>query len=257
MLASSTKFQIIHDRIKKIKEDTWSLNLTLSKKELENSSFKEKLNIPVDDMVTGTVIQEMTVTPTQIRLILNHEKKYTRVPYMDYQLDVGGTLLDGNIWELYIPGQPDKTELRFEMVGLDSATLANQPISLIAKYRVDEWSGDDNPIHLTDISIKPQSVKTEIAGYPITWTYYMKDNHLYVESLSSDPMFGGVNQTYYLQGKERYYGKPVIMGFLGDGNNKHMDVYENFDKREMNIYIWNYTTEKPNDEYRIQLKNGK
>ena len=84
----------------------------------------------------------------------------------------------------------------------------------------------------------------------------MKDNHLYVESLSSNQMFGGVNQTYYLQGKERNYGKPVIMGFLGDGNNKHMDVYENFDKREMNIYISNFTTDKPNDEYRIQLKNG-
>ena len=256
LLADSTKFQIIYDRIKEIKEDTWSLNLTLSKKQLENSSFKEKLNIPVEDMVTGTVIQEMTVTPTQIRLIFNHEKKYTRVPYMEYQLDVGGTLLKGYIWELYIPGHPDKTELRFEMAGLDSATIVNQPISLIAKYRVDDWSGDDNPIRLTDISTKPQSVKTEIAGYPITWTYYMKDNHLYVESLSSDPMFGGVNQTYYLQGKERYYGKPVKMGLLGDGNNKQMDVYENFDQNELNIYIWNYTTEKINDEYRIQLKSG-
>ena len=85
----------------------------------------------------------------------------------------------------------------------------------------------------------------------------MKDNNLYVESVSSDPNFGGVNQTYYLDGKERSYGTPAKFGLLGDENNKHMDVYENFDKTELDIYIWNYTTHKRNNELRVPLKSGK
>lgn len=250
--AEGTKFQLAYDRTLGTTEGTWSVNMALSKKQLENGSFKKVLNIPLDDVPGGTKIDEMIVTPTQVRLILTHEKKHTRVPYMDYQLDVGGTLLNGGNW--YVPDQSNKTELRFEMTGLDSASLANQPVTLIAKHRVDEFAGDDNSIRLTDISANPQSLTTRIAGYPITWTYYMKDNNLYVESLSSNPEFGGVNQTYYLDGKDRNYGMPVIIGLLGDDDNKHMDVYENFNKTDLDIYIWRYTTNNRNEELRVPLK---
>ena len=112
------------------------------------------------------------------------------------------------------------------MAGLNAASLANQPVSLIAKHRVDEHAGDKNPIRLTGISAEHQSLTSSIAGYPITWTYYMKDNNLYVESFSSDPTFGGVNQTYYLDGEDRNYGMPAMIGLLGDDSNKHMDVYK-------------------------------
>ena len=143
------------------------------------------------------------------------------------------------------------------MAGLNAASLANQPVSLIAKHRVDEHAGDKNPIRLTGISAEHQSLTSSIAGYPITWTYYMKDNNLYVESFSSDPTFGGVNQTYYLDGEDRNYGMPAMIGLLGDDSNKHMDVYKNFDKTELEVYIWNYTTHKRDDVLRIPLKAGK
>ncbi|PJN51470.1 hypothetical protein PAEVO_45620 [Paenibacillus sp. GM2FR] len=253
--AEGTGFQLAYDRTLETAEGTWSLNTALSKKQMDNGTFKEALNIPVDQVPGGTKIHEMIVTPTQIRLILTHEEKYTRVPYMDYQLDVGGTLLSGGNW--HVPGQSGKTELRFEMTGLHAASLANQPVSLIAKHRVDEYAGDNNPIRLTGISAEHQSLTSSIAGYPITWTYYMKDNNLYVESLSSDPSFGGVNQTYYLDGKDRSYGMPAMLGMLGDDNNKHMDVYENFDKTELDIYVWHYTTHKRDDVLRVPVKTGK
>ena len=143
------------------------------------------------------------------------------------------------------------------MTGLDAASLANRPVSLVAKHRVDEFAGDKNPIRLTDISAEHQTLTSSIAGYPITWTYYMKDHNLYVESLSSDPAFGGVNQTYYLDGEDRNYGMPAIIGLLGDDSNKHMDVYKHFDKTELEVYIWNYTTHKRDDVLRIPLKTGK
>ncbi|MGE7824969.1 DUF4179 domain-containing protein [Paenibacillus sp. NPDC093718] len=251
--AEGTGFQLAYDRTLGTAEGTWSLNMALSKKQMDNGTFKEALNIPVDQVPGGTKIREMIVTPTQVRLILTHEEKHIRVPYMDYQLDVGGKLLSG--W--HVPGQSDKTELRFEMAGLKAASLANQPVSLIAKHRVDEYAGDKNPIRLTGISAEHQSLTSSIAGYPITWTYYLKDNNLYVESLSSDPTFGGVNQTYYLDGEDRNYGMPAMIGLLGDDNNKHMDVYKNFDKTELEVYISNYTTHKRDDVLRVPLKAGK
>ncbi|OIB03678.1 RNA polymerase subunit sigma [Paenibacillus sp. LC231] len=253
--SEGTNFQLAYDRTLETADGTWSLNMALSKKQMDNGTFKESLNIPVDQVPGGTKLHEMIVTPTQVRLILTHEEKYTRVPYMDYQLDVGGTLLSGSIW--HVPGHSKKTELRFEMTGLDAASLANRPVSLIAKHRVDEFAGDQSPIRLTDISAEHQSLTSSIAGYPITWTYYMKDNNLYVESFSSDPTFGGVNQTYYLDGEDRNYGMPAMIGLLGDDSNKHMDVYKNFDKTELEVYIWNYTTHKRDDVLRVPLKAGK
>lgn len=247
-----TKFQISYNRILETKESTWNMQLNLSKTQLENTSFKKVLDIPIDNVPGGTKIHEMSVTPTQVRLILTQEK-YETFPYMDYQLDVGGTLLTGYISSEV--GDPNETELRFEITGLNGASLENQPVAFVAKNHVEGLYGDDNSIQLTNISAKPQSITSNIAGYPITWTYYMKDNNLYVESLSPDPGFAGVNQTYYLDGKEKIYGTPEYMGILE--NNKRMDVYENFDKKELEILIFKYLTNKPNDELRIPLTFGK
>lgn len=254
LLAEDTQFLLLYDRALKTSEGNWNLDLALSKKQMKNGSFKEKLNIPLDQVADGTKINQMTVTPTQVRLVLSHKEKHTRLPYMDYQLDVGGKLLNGGLWF----GKSDnETELRFEMTGLSAESLAHQPVSLIAKHRVDEHDGDMNAIALTNISNERQTITSSIQGYPITWTYYMKDHNLYVESLSADPAFGGVNQTYYIDEKDRSYGKPVTVGLLGDGNNKHIDVYENFNKSELEIYIAKYSTEKKDDEMRIPVKQGK
>lgn len=247
-----TKFQISYNRILETKESTWNMQLNLSKTQLENTSFKKVLDIPIDNVPGGTKIHEMSVTPTQVRLILTQEK-YETFPYMDYQLDIGGTLLTGYISSEV--GDSNETELRFEITGLNGASLENQPVAFVAKNHIEGLYGDDNSIQLTNISAKPQSVTSNIAGYSITWTYYMKDNNLYVESLSPDPGFAGVNQTYYLEGKEKIYGTPEYMGILE--NNKRMDVYENFDKKELEILIFKYLTNKPNDELRIPLTFGK
>ncbi|MEK5162100.1 DUF4179 domain-containing protein [Paenibacillus sp. FSL R5-0527] len=253
--AEGTSFQLKYDRTLGTAAGTWSLRTALSKKQLERSSFKDRLNIPLKEVPGGTKIAEMIVTPTQVRLVLTHEEKYAGVPYTEYQLDVGGKLLEGGLWPF--SNEPAQTELRFEMAGVTPEALANEPITLIAKHRVDEHKGDNQPIRLTGISTKRQTVSSSIAGHPITWTYYMKDGNLYVESRSSDPAFGGVNQTYYLDGGERNYGKSALIRMLGDEGNENIDVYENFNKTEQDIYIYMYTTNQPKDELRVQVKQGK
>ncbi|MCH7323913.1 DUF4179 domain-containing protein [Solibacillus sp. MA9] len=253
--AENTKFQLTYNHTLETTNGIWNLNLNLEKKQLKNASFKEVLNIPLVDDPMERKIREMTVTPTQVRLIIEGRGKYYTFPYTDYQLDIGGTLLTG-----YMPGKrlgPNEMELHFEITGIDAMSLAKQPMTFIAKHRINEAEGDNNPIRLTDISAEPQSLTTHIAGYPISWTYYMKDNNLYVESLSSDTIFGGVVQTYYLDGKERHYGMPAIQGIFGSENNKRMDVYENFDKTELDIFISNYGTHDHDDILRVPLKAGK
>ncbi|GAE05985.1 hypothetical protein [Paenibacillus sp. JCM 10914] len=252
LLAEGTRFQIAYLADVAKAEGTWSVPMVLSKKQLENGSFKEKLDIALEQVPGGTTIEGMVVTPTQVRLNLRHEEKYSRLPYMDYQLDVGGTLIQGGWWLL--SNQPHQSELRFEMAGLDPSALADQPVSLIAKHRVDDHEGDGTPIRLTNISTDKQFISSNVAGHAITWSYYMKEHNLYVESYSADRQFGGVNQTYYLSGDQRNYGKPAFTGMVGDGNNQHTDVYENFEGTELEIFIWRYMTEKPDDELRIQLK---
>ena len=255
LMGKGNHYAIAYDREVARVDGEWGLNVTLSKKQLESGTFKERLNIPLKQLSGGTEISEMIVSPTQIRLILNHEEKYARVPYLDYQLDVGGTLLDGGIW--VENNNPNDTEIRFEMSPLAFASIANKPITMIAKNRLDEHAGNKTPVRLTDISSKPKSITMNYDKYPVTWTYYTKDNNLYVESQSSDSSFGGVNQTYYLEGTEKNYGNPIGIGINYLESNKYMDVYENFIGGELEIYVSNYMTEKPDDELRVELTKGK
>jgi len=110
---------------------------------------------------------------------------------------------------------------------------------------------------LTDISSKPQSIIKNYDSYPVKWTYYTNDNNLYVESQSSDSSFGRVNQTYYLDGTQRNYGNPVGIGINLTGTNKFMDVFENFSGDELEVYVSDYMTEKPEAELHVKLAQGK
>ncbi|MFJ5566376.1 hypothetical protein [Lysinibacillus xylanilyticus] len=70
-----------------------------------------------------------------------------------------------------------------------------------------------------------------------------------METLSSDLTFDGVDRTYYLDGKEQNLGELESY----DESNKSMHVYENFDKKELDIYIYSYGINKPNEELRFHL----
>ena len=52
--AEGTQFQLAYDRTLETAEGTWSLIMALSKKQMDNGTFKEALNIPVDQVPGGT-----------------------------------------------------------------------------------------------------------------------------------------------------------------------------------------------------------
>ncbi|MCM3786097.1 DUF4179 domain-containing protein [Neobacillus mesonae] len=253
----ASEFRLAYDREAEHIEGDWNLGLSLSKKQMESGTVKEKLAIPIDEIPGGSQITEMIVTPTQIRVVLQHEEKYTRIPYLNYHLEVGGKLLEG--YDAYQENKY-KSELRFELTpDIPLSSIGTSPITLIADHRIDEHKGSQEPVLISGISEEKQCFTQDYEGYPVTWTYYLKDNNLYIESESSDTKnFGGINQTYYGQGKDLVYGVPSIIEFAGNGKNKSMDVYENFEgASELEIYAFMYRTEKPEDELRVLLTDGK
>ena len=253
LIADGTHFTLSYERETGRTSGEWGMDLTLSKSELENSTIREKLDLPVPEMLEGSKITEMIVTPSEVRLIITNQEKYAHLPFIDYELEIGGKQLSGGI--NYHTNPSKKTELRFEMMHMDLTSLHEQPISLTAKKRVDEHKGSEKTsIRLSNISTKPQHLQTKYGGYTVDWTYYLKDEQLYVESSSQDPTFGGINQTYYYDGKEKIYGKPVIVNFRGEGNNKSMDVYEQFAPDNLEIFVYMYTVDHLNEKITIPIK---
>lgn len=250
-----TEFRLVYDREVNRSDGEWTLHFSLSKKQMESGTVKKQLDIPIEEIPGGSKITEMIVTPTQIRIVLQHEEQYTRVPYLNYHLDIGGKRITG--FDAY---QEDKykSELRFELSpDIELSSIGASPITLIAEHRADELKGSEEPVLLTGISEEKQSFTQDYEGYPVTWTYYTKDNNLYIESKSSDLKFGGINQTYYGQGKDKVYGVPSIQDFAGNGKNKSMDVYENYTgASELEIYAFMYRTEQPEAELRVTLTDG-
>lgn len=250
-----TKFRLVYDREVDRADGEWDLQFSLSKKQMENGTVKKQLDIPIEEIPGGSRVTEMVVTPTQIRIVLNHEEAYTRVPYLNYQLNVGGKLIPGYDANLE---DKHKSELRFELSPeIELSSVGTSPITLIAEHRADQIKGREEPVLLTGISEEKQSFTQDYEGYPVTWTYYTKDNNLYIESESSDLNFGGINQTYYGQGFDKVYGVPSIQDFVGNGKNKRMDVYENYrGANELEIYAYMYGIEQPEAELRVALTDG-
>lgn len=230
-------------------DKTWSYQLHLDKKQMLSGTVKRTLNIPIEDSGVSMVLKEMVVTPTQIRIKVTHEK-YVRFPYMNYELEVGGTLLKGGY--TYNHDDPTETTYRFERPPGTQIT-EGMPMSFVASYQVVEHKDAKEPIQLKNISEEKKTMTTQVGGYPVLWTYYRQDGNLYVQSESADPSFGGVNQTYMYEGKQSVPGERVTANFSGDGNNKAIDMYPNYKGTEAELKIYWYYTDKPEQILKVNL----
>jgi len=230
-------------------DGSWSVDLQLDKERMLDGTLTRPIDQTVETAAGPVEFQDMIITPTQIRITGTHEK-YKELSFKHFYLEVNGTKL--------IEGYPSQEAgdyygftLRFErQPGL---VLSEQtPIALVMNYEVTERQ-DNNPIHLADIGSGKKTITTQLGGYSVHWTYYMENGNLYIESVSDDPRFGGVNQTYMLDGKHRRYGMPVTANFAGDGNNRAIDRYPHFTGTEADLYIYYYSTDDPDKELRIDL----
>ncbi|MFB5674078.1 DUF4179 domain-containing protein [Paenibacillus terreus] len=250
--ASGTTYKLQYmketDRI----QEQWSFPLVLNKKQMESGTIRQTLDLPLGEGEEATTLEQIVITPTQIRLIASHQQRFGAFPFTEYQLEVAGKVINSPTAWFGEEGNPHLSTLRIERPAQLSITK-DTPVFLIGKHEVINHDGGDIPTVLTNISEQKQSITTRVGGYPVQWTYYMKDNDLYVETESSDPDFGGINQTYIGKGKERIIGKPLTINFVGDGDNKAVDVYKNFKGTKASVYIFFYSVEDVEKEMRIRL----
>lgn len=228
-------------------------DLELSKKQMESGTTIKMLNEPLERGDNTNTIERLVVTPTQIRVsIRTKDKAFQRIPYYQYELEIGGKTLEG---ELYLSSKDDPLliTLHFERPA-DLVIGEETPIVFVGKYKVTIHEEDKTPLELTNISASKQTLIRDTGGFPVKWTYYMQGSDLLVETESEDARFGGVNQTHIGIGKDRILGKPVTTNFNGDGNNKAIDVYKNFKGTKASIYMFYYTTDDPDKETRVTLQ---
>lgn len=252
--ANRIAFTYTHE--KERTDGTWNVDLSLSQQQMETGSVKKEMDIPMQSLDEEARISGIVVTPTQIRVTIDHQEDYYRLPYRTYQLEVGGRVLEGYV-SLKDTLNSNQTELRFEQSDsslIDVSSVANKPVTLIAKARVDEHAGGQTSIRLKDISTQPQTITSEYEGFHINWTYYLKDGNLYVGSSSPESTFGGINQTYFLDQGEKQYLTPL---YFNDTDNKHTEVFHDFKGKDIDLYVSNYTTKKSDEDLRIPLHSTK
>jgi len=245
-----TTFVISYDRVDQRWDADWSFHVVLNGTEMRNSTIVRELDNVLLEVGDETLrLEKMTITPSQIKLEAANQEYFS--VFHQYKLDVGGTVLSGG---KFPEPNSSKTTFRFQFPSDVRITDPQVPVTLIAKHLTVTHDGGDVPIRLTEISEKPQTLETDVGGFPVTWTYYMSDGSLYVQSVSADPEFGGVNQTYQLNNGKRVYGQPANAGVMGDGVSFSIDKYPNFTGQEVELYIWKYSTEHPEKEVRVPLQ---
>ncbi|KHL94622.1 RNA polymerase sigma factor [Paenibacillus sp. IHB B 3415] len=249
---ADTVYKLSYTKLERNIDGPWTFDLELSKKKMADATIKTALDLPLEAGDTDNRIEQMVVTPTQIRVSVRSKAKFAELPYVNYTLEVDGRKLEGGAWHS-TTGDRELTTLRFERPA-DLEITKTTPMTLVGKYKVTRHGDDKTPLQLTNISSEKQTLIRETGGYPVQWTYYMQGADLYVEMKSDDPHFGGVNQTHIGTGKDRIIGKIVTVNFRGEGKNHSIDVYKDFKGTEASIYMFFYSTNEPDKETRVQMQ---
>ncbi|MEK3879341.1 DUF4179 domain-containing protein [Paenibacillus sp. FSL M7-0420] len=249
---ADTTYKLSYTKLERNIDGPWTFDFELSKQKMAGATMKTALDLPLEAEDTTNKIEQMVVTPTQVRVSIRTKAKFAELPYVNYRLEVGGQKLEGGLW--YSTSEDkDLRTLRFERP-VDLEITKTTPMTLVGNYKVTRHEDDKKPLELTNISSEKQTLIRQTGGYPVQWTYYMRGADLYVETKSDDPNFGGVNQTHIGTGKDRILGKIVTVNFRGNGNNHSIDVYKDFKGTEASIYMFFYSTNEPDKETRVQLQ---
>ncbi|MGG4141882.1 DUF4179 domain-containing protein [Paenibacillus algorifonticola] len=227
----------------------WSLPLQLDKQAMLAGTIKRDVHVPINLTQGSFNIDQVVITPTQIRLVTSHEQKHMQYSFQNYKLDVGGTILEGYLWR---SDDPYSNSIRFERP--QGLTVTEQtPIALIQTYEVTDHTDKDAVIHLSSITEEKQYMTTEVGGYEVKWTYYRKGADVFVQNESDDKTFGGVNQTYRLEGKTSFPSEILTANFSGDGINSSTEVFRNYAGDNLDLHMYYYTTDAPDKELRTSI----
>ncbi len=189
-------------------EGDWTIAFDAAAVQAE-AVYRKKLDVAADNDSDMT-LRSLTVTPLNIRIALKDFPSNSvfatgepEVRYRDIALSVDGRIVEGGLWHTDEEGY----HLRFETPDWRS-DWSNVPMELVMRdaslYRL---ADAEHLLTLASPSAEPQTIETELNGYPVTYTYYVEGDRLMLESDSPDDRFGGVNQSYIVDGRKKVWSK--------------------------------------------------
>ncbi|WP_017813376.1 DUF4179 domain-containing protein [Paenibacillus shenyangensis] len=234
--------------------DSWDFDIPLDKRKMQGDTIQQPLSIPLESGDTTIRLTHIVISPTQIRLQLNESNPDSVLPFAKYDLMIDGKVLTG-----YAEILPDthgdtarSSTLIFERPqGIEISNRTT--LMLRAQHGIVSHHGEHLSVTLPDITAQHKSLHTMINGLPVKWTYYRQDGHLYVQTESNDPHFGGISQTSMMQNGEQILGQPLTTNVVGDGNNKSIEVYRQFTDSSAVVDILFYTEEKPDQTVDVTI----
>lgn len=204
-------------------EGTWETSFEADGEKASQVAFRKKLNSALGDPILFKKPKELIVTPLQIRVMLENNKNSPDQPYAYYdkaELILNGRTIEGGLWSTEKSGSFYRFESPEWYKDWSPVPMTLQlSEARIVKRANDRW------FPLETVSESKQTIKTNLDGFPVTFTYYQQDQDLIVESQSDNPKFLGISQTAVKLDGKAIYPQPNPMPPGGAGSNKRTDLY--------------------------------
>ena len=151
-----------------------------------------KLNKTINMGIQQLRLKNLVITPSRVKIYfdkknINSESNEVFINYNEVTLQIGEESLEGYI--------DSEGYISFETQGVLENIKSKQISLSFNDARVSYKGEKQDKVRLTNISNEPNTIHTEIKGFPIEITYYSKGDDLIVESESNDKRFGGITQS--------------------------------------------------------------
>ncbi|WP_068617886.1 DUF4179 domain-containing protein [Paenibacillus tuaregi] len=241
------------------KEGRWNFAFEADGKKAAQAMFAVKLN-PTDDANDSMMkFTEMVVTPLEIRLMYEEGGRFPEpgVPLVNYdsvKLIVDGREMDSGsgFWTT----KDGRFYRRFELPQwYEQKDWRNVPVKVILSgKKVQERANKNHLLELVQPAAERKTVKTELHGTSVEFTYYKKGKDLIVESSSSDPSFGGITQSYLDMKGERKFPEMNPNPPGGNGTNHKTERYVNVPEGDLKLNPFLYQWVDPKARVELNLR---
>jgi len=225
------------------KQQTWNLDFQYNQDLAKQSTFVIDVDKKVELGSRELQFKELVITPSKVKLYFDEKNRdaNSNLIYINYhqiKLRIGEQELLGNYWDGY---------LSFETQELIK-DITNKEIALTLDDASVEYEAEkQEKVELTNISDVPQTIKTELKGYPIDITYYANGSDLIVESESKNEQFGGIVQNVIYQNGKRIFAEDRSNDGLFSIN-KQVETFKNIKDKDITLNFFLYTVNEDRSE---------
>ncbi|WP_235813368.1 DUF4179 domain-containing protein [Heyndrickxia oleronia] len=223
--------------------EMWQLEFEYNYNLAKKSTYTMKLNKTIDMGIQKLQLKNLVITPSRVKIYFdkknsNSESNEVFINYNEVTLQIGDESLEGYI--------DSEGYISFETQGVLENIKSKQISLSFNNARVSYKGGKQDKVRLTNISNEPNTIHTEIKGFPIEITYYSKGNDLIVESESNDNRFGGITQSVIYKKDKRIFADKRSEDGLHRHNNQ-VETFKNIKDKDLtlNIFLFTVYEERP------------